>query len=266
MIREAAYRVCGRDERISCKHTEENQYEVLLVHTDGGHMLVRDRLYPMRAGTLYLINAAEPHCSIPDRPADYCRSKLILARDGLHRFLEAAGCEFLIERLFGGEHASVIPAEAEASLIERRLETIARLFERAREEERPVLHAAILSLLDLCARGEREPAVPEGGVVSRALAYISQHLGEHFDLDQMAAALYVSKCYLCRAFHRSVGMTVMEYVNHRRLARAKQLLLTTEKTISQIADEAGFSGFSYFCSCFRRVEGVTPSAYRKSNR
>jgi AraC-like DNA-binding protein len=203
---------------------------------------------------------------MPSVPQAYCRSKLIIEGAALGTLLSAVESSFLLARVFDGEGACLVPHKEGAALIERRLETVARLHAGGKTEDKPMLYAALLSLFDLCARSGRAPAVPQDGVAARALAYIGTHLCEPLTLDGIAAALYVSKCYLCRAFSRAVGMTVMDYIGSRRLALAKQLLVTTGKSISEIAVEAGFSGFSYFSNYFRRAEGKTPSAYRRENQ
>lgn len=266
MIREAFYRERGVDAMQHRKHVETGCYELLLVHEGDGHMFIKDRLYPLHTGALFFIAPGELHCSMPLAPEAYCRSKLIVEGEALSCLLAAAECHFLIERLFFGESACLVPQKEGAVLIERRMETVVRLYAGGRAEEKPMLYAALLSLLDLCAHSGRAPVVPQGGVAARALAYIGAHLCEPLTLDEIAAALYVSKCYLCRAFSRAVGMTVMEYIGSRRLVLAKQLLAETSKSISEIAVEAGFSGFSYFSNYFRRAEGKTPSVYRRENR
>lgn len=266
MIHEARYRERGADAMQHRKHIETECYELLLVHEGEGHMFIKDRLYPLRAGTLFFVSPGELHCSMPVVPQAYCRSKLIIEREALGTLLSVVESSFLLASVFDGENACLVPQEEGLVLIERRLETVARLYAGGRAEDKPVLYAALLSLLDLCAHSGRAPVVPRDGVAARALAYIGTHLCEPLTLDEIAAALYVSKCHLCRAFSRAVGMTVMDYIGSRRLALAKQLLVTTGKSVSEIAAAAGFSGFSYFSNYFRRAEGKTPSAYRRENQ
>lgn len=58
-------------------------------------------------------------------------------------------------------------------------------------------------------------------------------------------------------------LTFSEYVTRRRIQRAKELLMTTNLPINDIAEESGYKTAKYFIKIFRELEGMTPSAYRK---
>lgn len=55
-----------------------------------------------------------------------------------------------------------------------------------------------------------------------------------------------------------------EYLARRRIAQSKQLLLDTDKSSSDIAEEVGYHGVIYFGMVFRKYEGIAPSEFRKS--
>ena len=55
----------------------------------------------------------------------------------------------------------------------------------------------------------------------------------------------------------------MNYINRRKVTLAKELLRETNKSITQIAEEAGYINISNFIAVFKRMEGVTPSVYRQ---
>ena len=71
------------------------------------------------------------------------------------------------------------------------------------------------------------------------------------------------KKYLCYVFKKYTGVTMTEYLNHARLNYASSLLKNTNKTVSEIALESGFSSTSYFNVIFRRRFGITPKQLRK---
>ena len=58
----------------------------------------------------------------------------------------------------------------------------------------------------------------------------------------------------------------MNYISSRRIQLAKELLLETGKSISQIAEEVGYDNISHFTAVFKRTEGIPPSVYRSSKR
>lgn len=98
--------------------------------------------------------------------------------------------------------------------------------------------------------------------ISDAVAYINAHYHEQLTLETLAGALYISPTYLCQLFRRFIGLSVVEYLRSRRLIEAQRLLSTTDMTINQIGERAGFGSGDYFIKIFRKTFGQTPGAYR----
>ncbi len=96
--------------------------------------------------------------------------------------------------------------------------------------------------------------------------YIEAHSTERFSLQEMASALFVNGCYLLRTFKRRTGMTPLHYHHQVRCRKAKELLVQTDRSISEIGEAVGFVSSSHFSHIFRKTEGCTPSAYRFLNK
>ncbi len=96
--------------------------------------------------------------------------------------------------------------------------------------------------------------------------YIEAHSAERFSLQEMAGALFVNGCYLLRTFKRRTGMTPLCYHHLVRCRKAKELLVHSELSISEIGEAVGFVSSSHFSHIFRKTEGCTPSEYRMLNR
>ena len=92
------------------------------------------------------------------------------------------------------------------------------------------------------------------------------HSEEKFSLEKMAKALYVNGSYLLRTFKQYTGMTPLNYHHLVRCEKAKELLLQTNMSISDVGETAGFVSSSHFSHIFRKTEGCTPSEYRLSSR
>jgi AraC-like DNA-binding protein len=75
----------------------------------------------------------------------------------------------------------------------------------------------------------------------------------------------VSEGYLSRSFNQETGLSLIHYLTRYRVQQAKQLLLTTDKTITEIAMEVGFSDSNYFSRVFRQEAGVSPVTFRQNN-
>ncbi|MBW8684147.1 AraC family transcriptional regulator [Chitinophaga rhizophila] len=88
---------------------------------------------------------------------------------------------------------------------------------------------------------------------------------EHVNVEQRAHALGLTERALENAFKLKLGSTVKIYVLQQRLEKAKQLLVETMRSITDIAMEVGYSDPSYFIRIFKQSEGVTPGRYRSDH-
>ena len=98
------------------------------------------------------------------------------------------------------------------------------------------------------------------------LEFIHTHYREKLTLEQIAAAAIVSKRECLRCFQSCIGKTPFAYLLDYRLQTAEQLLRTTDKSVTEIALDTGFSGSAYFTKLFRELRQMTPSQYRKTCR
>jgi AraC family transcriptional regulator len=95
-------------------------------------------------------------------------------------------------------------------------------------------------------------------------SYVDEHLAERIPLAKLAELARLSPFYFCRAFKQSFGVPPHRYHNSRRIERAKALLAEHEYSVTNIGLELGFSETSSFTSAFRKVTGLTPTAFHRS--
>lgn len=115
-----------------------------------------------------------------------------------------------------------------------------------------------------------KPRLPiyEGGLpphqLSRVLDYIDAYLDKNIKLANLAQLIDMSPFHFSRLFKRSIGTTPHQYLSQQRVERAKQLLKKTDRLITDIALECGFSSHSHLSKQFRQITGMTPKTYRSS--
>lgn len=100
----------------------------------------------------------------------------------------------------------------------------------------------------------------------KVMDYIEKHFTEPIELDNLARLVHFSKSYLVVRFKELWGVPPIKYVNFLRIESAKQLLLVSDKNITDIASDVGFSGIHYFSRYFKERVGVTPNEYRLGKR
>ncbi len=93
--------------------------------------------------------------------------------------------------------------------------------------------------------------------------YIDSHLDRNIDLESLAATAELSLYHFARTFKQSEGTTPHEFGLERRLARARELLTTTDLPLSEIALEVGFADQSHLARRFRQMTGVPPGQFRR---
>jgi signal transduction histidine kinase/AraC-like DNA-binding protein len=100
-------------------------------------------------------------------------------------------------------------------------------------------------------------------LAKRAVAYLHQNYARPLARWEIAEGLGLSEDYLSRVFNRELGLSPWDYLNRYRVAQARELLRLTHDSINHIGRRVGFSDPAYFSRVFRRITGMSPSAYRK---
>jgi AraC family transcriptional regulator len=119
------------------------------------------------------------------------------------------------------------------------------------------------------AAGDRRPERPlRGGLAAwqqqAVMRHIDEHLAEQMPLAMLAGLVRLSAYHFSRAFKQSFGMPPHRFHCHRRIERAKALLMNPEMSVTQVGVTLGFNSASSFTMAFRKVTGMAPSDYRRS--
>ncbi|TCO47429.1 helix-turn-helix domain-containing protein [Actinocrispum wychmicini] len=106
---------------------------------------------------------------------------------------------------------------------------------------------------------------PAERAVERAIGYMRANLGEQITIDDLARAAMFSKFYFTRLFQRVTGMSPGRFLSAVRIQRAKDLLLATSMTVTEVSYRVGYNSMGTFSSRFRESVGVSPTAYRQQS-
>lgn len=117
----------------------------------------------------------------------------------------------------------------------------------------------IMDMLISVAKSKPEP----DSMKTRLRQYAEKHYGDKVNAEDLAAAVHCSVAQVFRLTHKYFGMTPANYMNHVRLQYAANMMDSTEKSITEISGECGFSDVSYFSKQFKRLYGISPAKYRK---
>jgi len=101
-----------------------------------------------------------------------------------------------------------------------------------------------------------------GALVKRAILYLNRNASQQIVRWKLADTVHVSEDYLTRIFHKEIGLSLWEYLNRYRIYIATKMLLETNDTIYEIAENSGFQDQAYFCRVFKKIYGVPPGKIR----
>ena len=102
-------------------------------------------------------------------------------------------------------------------------------------------------------------------IFTRIHQYLSQHFAEIESMDQICDELKISKYYLSHVFKNYMGMPPMQYITTKRISYAKKLLQETDLTASAIGEACGYKDHVLFFKAFKKLEGITPTEYRRQS-
>lgn len=99
-------------------------------------------------------------------------------------------------------------------------------------------------------------------LIRDAIGCIEKNHTEAFGLDRLASELGYNKRYLCSAFKRATGTTILEFLNHIRIRHAAACFRYNDVPVSVIAQHVGFVTPIHFTRVFKKLTGISPSRFR----
>ena len=249
------------------------EYELHLIRKGTGKFIVGDHIGTFEAGHLALVGSGLPH----DWVSDLSPGEVLQGRDVLIQFdgkwveraasilPEMAEVKPLLEQSsrgieFLGRSARAAAVSLEAMGTSTGLQRLQHLFD-------------VLAILSRAPESERRYLADEwfrpqldgqaAAVVDLVLEYVfSNHAGS-VRMSEAAALVGMSEPTFSKYFKRATGQNFSDLVRKLRLAHARRLLERSDKSISDICYEVGFTNLSNFNRHFRNDAGETPRDYRQ---
>lgn len=132
-----------------------------------------------------------------------------------------------------------------------------------------IVHYETMALLEIIwqvIHEEQQMQIPhpQDHVGQRIVAYIDAHYREPLTMKQLSEALHLSESYISHVFREMIGCPPMQYILRKKIGEAQTLLISTEDSISHIAQTVGFDSQSHFNKRFRSYVGISPGQFRKN--
>ena len=113
---------------------------------------------------------------------------------------------------------------------------------------------------------DQNPLTFQEDQIDLAIRYIQENPEKKLTREEVAEYVHLNEDYFSRLFKEKTGYTVKDYIIKEKIKLAKELLATTNMSISIISLKTGFGNFSHFSRTFKKCEGITPNEYREQEQ
>ena len=125
------------------------------------------------------------------------------------------------------------------------------------------LNDLLTLLMESSWHREAHTNAPKKMDISLVKSFLDEHYKEKLSLESVASHFFIDKHYLARLFKEQYGVTLVTYLQQVRITHAKRMLRFTDKSIEEIGLECGIGELNYFSRVFKKLEGVSPSEFRR---
>lgn len=127
-----------------------------------------------------------------------------------------------------------------------------------------IIYDLLLDLMKYTSKSSDDSIQQQVLKLEPVLQFIEQNYFNSISLEEMASVLQVTPQHLCLLFREILNTRPFEYLNNVRINKSKHLMLKDDRMeIGAIARQVGYENTSYFCSVFRKQEGISPGKFRK---
>ena len=242
----------------SLPHTHQFS-ELFYVLSGKGMFYVEGKEIPVAPDDLIIINPHVEHTekTLPNDPMEY----IVFGVEGL---------------AFSFSHPQGDDAKGYSfysyGSIKKHFINFSQLMIKEFQEKKPgfeiVCHGLLQVLLVYISREQNVSVISDSSFqlskeCALAKRYIDANYSKNITLDLLADITHINKFYLAHSFAECMGQSPISYLTAKRLSASKELLVSSNRSIAQVASSTGFSSQSYFSQIFRKETGMTPQQYRK---
>lgn len=248
------------------------EYEIYYFHEGKCNYLIGDSIYLLQPGDLIIMHGMTLHRPNIDANSPYIRSIIHFDpsyTQGLFDFPHSLPILKPFQELGNVRfHLNEQQREEVESLYRQ-------LYHYKQHGDQTSYNRFVISLMDmlifvyeLSKQTMREqPSFPSEKVrhVQNIITYIEQYFSHDLQLDQLAAHLHFNKYYLAKIFKEVTGVTIINYLQQRRINEAKIIFLTQpHKSVTEVSYEVGFKHPAHFSRVFKQQVNCTAEQYRRT--
>lgn len=270
-----------------------NEFELYYLYKGYRSYFIEDQVYPIKSGTLVFIAANKIHKttelmsasdnafmqskSIDKSNSNSSHDRILLSLDEkLYQTFQTMANSMNLNHFFLEASGVLALTYQEQNEIEKLLYTISYEITHRQNGCFFLIQSKLTELLlfimrkysDLPAKknivSNNSTSSSYAEIVSRIASYISENITGDCSLKKISEQFFLSKYYICRIFKASTGLTINEYLNMKKVQKAKFFLETTTYSITKVSELSGYETLTHFERNFMKFIKQSPQQYRKS--
>jgi AraC-like DNA-binding protein len=252
----------GFDQKTGCTRVRiVHEYEILLFTGDGGRTIIDQTEYQIHKGDIRILKPGQMVYSY--RYKDVYVIYMTLTPDG--------GSDVIVHNNYIDMLPQMMPSQNLQQYISIFSDIIRASITSSLKNDLFIKYklTELLYMIytDACAADSyRMIGRSAASIIDSARSFMTTHFSQSISLADISGSVGLHPNYFHRLFKKCCGMTPLEFLTKTRLDHARSLLVSTDKSIAQIAEECGFDSASYFIVVFRKFCSVTPNEYRNMQR
>ncbi len=247
--------------------------EIVFVVTGSGNHIIDSTEFGMTGGMLFIVPSGVRHSLFFSGESEYYNIFITNKYAKKIKLLSPPFPQGSLYELVNDQSRQINPVYLSNTDLNTVSELITLIFTEwntKREFYTEVIAAALKTLSCLLCRNIQEKnshltKEHSADILPRLIDYVNIHYNEKITLKSIAAVYHYNPAYLGRLFSKTYGITLNEYLYRKKLEKAKELLISTDCSIADIASSVGFPNTSSFYNRFKTLFSLTPKEYRQRN-
>lgn len=270
---ELPFTVLRRDPQVPYPLHGHEFTELVLVYAGNGEHYTEDNCYEVGGGDVFIVTPGHIHGY--RKINNLCLVNLMYDRmrlnftDGNLRSVAGYHALLKLEPLYRVQHNFSSRLRLTEEQMQQALSLVGRIEDEAQKKEPGYVFMAtayfmqLLGFVSRCYGNYSDRRARPILQMAEAISHLEQHFTEKISLSGLAKLAHMSQNSFLRAFSKVHGISPIAYQINLRMNLARDLLLTTDLGVSQVAARCGYDDSNYFTRQFKKLFAVSPKEFRK---
>lgn len=254
-----------------------NFFELVYIESGRGMQCINYNLYPYKTGSVFLLPPLKCHSFTIEEPTNFVFVKFtrtFFKQDASQPVDHESWFKQASYALanYNQQPGEIIPDEIERRHLVRLIDTMVYEWQKHAMNSSELIRSLMVSSLHILIRGIRQhiahgqDSITSDNRYAEVRAYIQDNLDrpERLKIDALAAKFFISPNYMSEFFLKHGGVSLRDYITRSRLKLVEIRLLYSDFTVSEIAQEYGFTDASHLSRIFKKYVGMSIREFRKA--